>query len=171
MLICSGAINSAGVVFVEILMKLRGKKNGGAEGRVTVLGGADGAVVLHSLPESGTVFFSPKQWQIISNAHQPSRLPWDVPISLLFVIYFPFLYQIVSQHIKPILCLYCCMITVSFFSFMNHIWITLLKAPDGHQYLWWDINWFSLLQLSQFQYTLISPIHIKHYKWIKPTWF
>lgn len=119
MLICSGAINSAGVVFAEILMKLR-RGGGGAEGRVTVLGGAVGAVVLHSLPESGTVFFPPKQWQIISNAHQPSRLPWDVPISV-FMIYFPFLYLKVSQHFKPILCLYCCMITALFMDFMNHI--------------------------------------------------
>lgn len=39
MLICSGAINGAGVVFVEILMKPNKEEDGGAEGRVTELGG------------------------------------------------------------------------------------------------------------------------------------
>lgn len=39
MLICSGAVNGAGVVFVEILMKPNKEEDGGAEGRVTELGG------------------------------------------------------------------------------------------------------------------------------------
>lgn len=40
MLICSGAINGAGVVFVEILVKPNEREeDGGAEGRVTELGG------------------------------------------------------------------------------------------------------------------------------------
>lgn len=154
------------VLFLWGFSWIRGKKNGGAEDRVTVLGGCCWGCCFAFFTRIWNSVLLPKQWQIISNAHQPSRLPWDVPISLLFVIYFPFLHLNVSQHIKPILCLYCCMITVLFMAFMNHIWITLLKAPDGHQYLWWDINWFHLLHQSQFQYTLISPIHIKHYKWV-----
>lgn len=42
MRICSGAINGAGVVFVEILVKPNEEEeeeDGGAEGRVTDLGG------------------------------------------------------------------------------------------------------------------------------------
>lgn len=102
MLICSSTINSAGVVFVETLVKPNRKENGGAEGRVTELGGCWGCCFAFFTRIWNSVLSPSKQWQIISNAHESSRLLWDVPFLRVFVIYFPFLYLNVSRHIKTI---------------------------------------------------------------------
>lgn len=99
MLICSGAINGAGAVFVEILMKPNEEEDGGAEGRVTELGGLLSLLfcILHQNLEQ---FSSPhERWQIISNAHEPSLSCRGIFLFLLvFVIYFPIFYLNILQH-------------------------------------------------------------------------
>lgn len=120
-------------------------------------GGAVEVVVLHSLPEPGTVFFPPTSSGRVFLMH-PSLHSAAMGFSFLThlcYLFFSFPFKYIASYIKNIPCVLVVLYIRCFYDFYDsHLSTSLLRAPDGHQDL------MMRHKLIQFNTTMIL---LKHY--------